>query len=795
MSKNKIQQLLTYEFHLQGIVQGVGFRPFVYRIATQHKLKGFVCNDTQGVWIVAQGKEKQLKAFIKDLKNPPNVAKITHFNQNLIPTNPIYQDFIIKQSEQNLPLSATIPADIALCQDCLKELFDSNNRRFGYAFISCTNCGARYSLISTLPYDRQNTSMAKFKMCKECQSEYDDPNSRRFHSEINCCQVCGPKLFYADNLKQFKSLNIPLGEIPDSTLCEKLESKNIFHSNPLQTAIKDLKKGKILAIKGIGGYALVCNALNIQAITRLRERKHRPTKPFAILCKDLEMAESYAQLNANEKTILTSPISPIVLTEAKRFNTQDSLPLDCIAPNLNTLGIILPYAPLHYLLTYALNLPLIFTSANLSGEPIIKSFGAIIEHLGEVCDGILFFNRDILNPIDDSLVREYGLKNQESILKNLQVLRRARGFLSDIALPLPKKKSNEESRNFIALGAQQKATFCLHFRNKTLLSPHLGDLDNLASLDNFTATQQLFCDQYKTSLNTLVLDLHPNYTQRHLIRQTTQTHFVQHHFAHLLSNIAENSIDCEVLGVIFDGTGYGEDGKIWGGEFLKWNPKKPLEFSRFAHFDNFALLGGEKAIKDIRRLGLEMLFSAFGENYTRLDLPLIESLKQEFGENALAFFYKLHQADDKILCDSVGRLFDAVSALCGVCLKTNYEGEGGMILESLATKGAKPKSYPFTIRDNTILWQSLIQDIYNDLKNKIPLSQIALNFHYTLAQMIAKIAKDSTCIALSGGCFQNKLLTQLTLEALRDKQVFLHHLIPCNDGGISFGQAYYQCRV
>ncbi len=803
MPKNKAQRFkvssnsspLTYEFRLQGVVQGVGFRPFVYRIAIQHHIQGFVHNDTQGVFILAQGNQKDLEAFAKDLQNPPSAAKIVHFTQNPIPTHTLYQDFTIQQSKQNTPLSATIPADIALCQDCLKELFDASNRRFGYAFISCTNCGARYSLISNLPYDRQNTAMGKFKMCQECQSEYDNPNSRRFHSEINCCQICGPKLFYVNHLKNIKIPNISLKNISDSKVCDILESENIhFIPNPLEEAIKDLKNGKILAIKGVGGYALVCNALNSQSIINLRERKHRPRKPFAILCKNLVMAENYVHLNLNEKTILNSPIAPILLTKAKSneekaANVQDStLPLHLIAPNLNTLGIILPYTALHYLLTRALDFPLIFTSANLSGEPIIKDFGTIIENLGEVCDGILFFNRDIFNAIDDSLVRECPSKNQKHSLENIQVLRRARGFLCNVALPTT---PDTKQQSFIGLGAQQKATFCLHFRNQTLLSPHLGDLDNLASFNNFIRTKQLFCTQYQANFNTLVLDSHPNYTQRNLIEKTTETHFVQHHFAHLLSNIAENSIDCEVLGVIFDGTGYGEDRTIWGGEFLKWNPKQPLEFSRFAHFDNFALLGGEKAIKDIRRLGLEILFNVFEEDYPKLNLPFLESLKQEFGDSILETFYKIHRNEGNILCNSVGRLFDAVSALCGVCLRTDYEGEGGMILESLAAKGKTPKAYFFEIQNNIILWKFLIREIYQDLQDSIPLPQIALNFHYTLAQIISTMAKDFTCIALSGGCFQNALLTQLTLEALQNKQVYLQHQIPCNDGGISFGQAYY----
>lgn len=793
-SKSTIKPL-TYEFRLQGVVQGVGFRPFVYQTAIKHHIQGFVRNDTQGVFILAQGKKEDLGNFTKALQNPPSAAKITHFAHSRIPTQTIYPNFTIQQSERNSPLSATIPADIALCQDCLQELLDSNNRRFGYAFISCTNCGGRYSLISSLPYDRKNTAMNRFLMCKECQDEYDEPNSRRFHSEINCCQVCGPKLFYADNLKDFMNLKESFS-LPDSRLCEILESQNPHLTlNPLEKTIEALKNGKILALKGIGGYTLICNALNPQAICELRKRKHRPRKPFAILCKDFTMAEKYAILNAQQKEILNAPSAPILLAQAKLPNNltespntsyyQDStLPFSLIAPNLDTLGIILPYTALHYLLVNALDFPLIFTSANISGEPIIKDFGAILKNLGEVCDGVLFFNRDIFNAIDDSLVRHFGIPNRT---EKMQILRRARGFLCDISLP----KTANSSKSFIGLGAQQKATFCLHFRDKILLSPHLGDLDNLASLENFTHTQQLFCTQYQTKLDSCALDLHPNYTQRNLVEANMQTYFVQHHFAHLLSNIAENSIDCEVLGVIFDGTGYGTDKTIWGGEFLQWNPKKPLEFSRLAHFDHFALLGGEKAIKDIRRLGIEVLFCAFKEDSIKLDLPLLESLKEEFNPTILETFYKLHQSSTKVLCDSVGRLFDAVSALCGVCFKTDYEGEGGMILESLAAKNGIPQAYPFEIQNNIILWQPIIKAIYQDLCHAIPLPQIALNFHYTLAQIIAQIAKDSPCIALSGGCFQNALLTRLTLEALSDKQVYLSFKIPCNDGGISFGQAYY----
>ena len=349
-------------------------------------------------------------------------------------------------------------------------------------------------------------------------------------------------------------------------------------------------------------------------------------------------------------------------------------------------------------------------------------------------------------------------------------------------------------KNFIALGAQQKSTFCLKFHNKLLLSPHLGDLNNLESFLNFKQNLNLFTQQYQAKIDTFCADLHPNYAYKELL-PSKNTHFIQHHFAHLLSNIAENRISSEVLGVIFDGTGYGLDGNIWGGEFLFYNPKKPLTFQRIASFAPFYLLGGEVAIKDIRRLGIEALFVAFKEHYKTLKLPLLESLKKDYGKDILTFFYKQHQNTQNYTCNSVGRIFDMVASLCNLTQKTSYEGEGGMLLESLAYKAQKNKiqaiSYSFAIKKNIILWDTMIQEIYYDLQNHIPIENIALNFHFTLANIIKHIANQYETIALSGGCFQNAVLTQLTLQILKNKKVFLNQEIPCNDGGISFGQAYY----
>ncbi|WP_299547562.1 carbamoyltransferase HypF [uncultured Helicobacter sp.] len=767
MSKN-----LCVIYTLEGVVQGVGFRPFVYKIAKKYGIFGYVHNTTSGVTILAQGTKRDLEDFQKALQTPPKVAKITKITRKEVQNMESFVDFEILQSTHESELKATIPADIALCKECLKEMRDSKNRRFNYAFISCTNCGGRYSLIKTLPYDRKNTAMAQFTMCKECQSEYENPNSRRFHSEINCCEKCGPKLFFAENLESFK--NLPQS---DFLVCEKFAS--LLTPNPLKKAVEFLKEGKILAIKGVGGYALVCNGLNVNAILALRTRKNRPRKPFAIMCKDVEMAKTYANLGSLE--ILESNIAPIMLCDA-RENTP--LPLFAIAPNLATLGIILPYAPLHYLLFDAIDFPLIFTSANLSGEPIIKDFSKVVESLGDVCDGVLLYNRDILNPIDDSLVRTILYNNQEQ----MQVLRRARGFLCEIDLPVKSEKT------FLALGAQQKATFCLKTQNKVLLSPHLGDLENVASVENFLNVQNLFVGQYHSVFKDFVLDLHPNYAQREFVPDLNKTKRVQHHFAHLLSNLAENHIKEPVLGVIFDGTGYGEDGRIWGGEFLSWNPKRPLEFKRIGHFDDFFLLGGEKAIKEIKRLGLSLVFESFKEEYKTLDLPLF----REFSREHLEIFYTLQTSSStKVSCNSVGRLFDGVSALCGACFQTSYEGEGGMVLESFALKALKKlkskriNAYSYEICGGVISYAMMIKEICRDLKQGVEASEIALKFHITLAGVIAQVAKDYSCVVLSGGCFQNALLTQFTLEKLKNKMVYLNKEIPCNDGGISVGQAYF----
>lgn len=758
----------TYILNLTGIVQGVGFRPFVYKIATQNHLKGYVLNNNQGVEILVQGKKEKLEQFFKDLKNPPKAAKIISISKKPIQIKKTFSTFLIQESQANSIKTATIPADIALCESCKQEFLDPKNHRFLYPFISCTDCGGRYSLISTLPYDRKNTAMHSFVMCENCQKEYNNKTSRRFHSEINCCPACGPQLFFTDEF------NYQGDFLPDSQIHSHLTKKD----SPIKNALKALKEGKILAIKGIGGYALVCDATNANSLINLRERKRRPKKPFALMCKNIQMAQKYAHLNSQAITMLNSSISPIVLSYSK---AKTNLPLSLIAPNLATLGIILPYSALHHLLFFYIDFPLVFTSANISGEPIIKDFYGITQKLQGVCDGILFYNRDILNPIDDSLVRILG--------KKTQVLRRARGYLSDIPLPTP-----HSTKNFITLGAQQKSTFCLNLHSKLFLSPHLGDLDNLESINNFKQNLTLFSQQYQAKIHTFCGDLHPNYAQREFL-DGSDSCFIQHHFAHLLSNVAENKIRQEVLGVIFDGTGYGADGNIWGGEFLFYDPKKPLSFKRKAFFAPFKLLGGEAAINDTRRLGIEALFIAFGDDYKNLNLPLIDSLKKDYGENIIDFFYKQHQNTQNYTCNSAGRIFDMVASICNLVEKTNYEGEGGMILETLAYKALKhkkqAKSYPFKISKDTILWESIIQEIYHDLKNYISLENIALNFHQTFANIISFIAQKYSTILLSGGCFQNAILTKLTLKALKGKKIFLNGEIPCNDGGISFGQAYY----
>ena len=755
----------TYTIKLTGIIQGVGFRPFVYKIAKKNNIKGFVQNDNQGVFITAQGNKKNLAHFLKDLKNPPKVAKIHSCLSKKINNSEIFCDFTITQSKTNSLKTAIIPADIALCKECKKELFSKKNRRFLYPFISCTNCGARYSLIKKLPYDRKNTEMADFSMCEKCQREYENPDSRRFHSEINCCKDCGPKLFFTKDLQELPNL-----------LDSKIASHIKTMQNPLKCAIDSLKKGEILALKGIGGYTLICDARNKNAIKTLRERKKRPKKPFAIMFKNIKMLEKYAKITTKEKGFLKSQIAPITLCQAK---PDSKLPFFMIAPNLLQIGAILPYAPLHHLLFREIDFPLIFTSANISGEPLIKDLCEISSKLNKVCDGALFYNRDIYQSIDDSLV--------QCVDNKMQVLRRSRGFLNDVSL----LNTLKSEKSFLAFGAEQKSTFCLNIHSKTLLSPYLGDLTNLSTLEHFQKNLQLFSKNYETKINTFILDMHPNYTQRKLANKDCKIYEVQHHFAHLLSNLAENSTKKETLGVIFDGTGYGSDGNIWGGEFLSWNPKIPCDFERIAYFAPFRLIGGENAIKDLRRLALEGLLCARIQDF---NLPFIYSLKKDFGENILDFFINAHTNPKNPQCHSVGRIFDMVTCICGLLEKMSFEGEGGMLLEALAKKALlkkiKPKSYSFCIEKKEILWYLILKEILQDLALKTPLESIALNFHYTLAKIIKKISKNYKSIALSGGCFQNKVLCELVLKEVKNAKLNLE--IPCNDSGISFGQNFYK---
>ena len=754
--------MITLEILITGVVQGVGFRPFVYKNAIDNNIYGFVKNNNKGVYILSQGSKENIESFLNSIKKPPKIAQIQTITTKNINTNTIYTSFCIANSNDDDIKMADITPDIAMCDDCKKELFDKQNKRYLYPFISCTNCGGRYSLIKELPYDRQNTAMDIFHMCDDCKKEYNDIKNRRFHSQINCCKKCGPRLIFTE-IFNFNNL--------DSRL-------NIESINPLQNAINAIKNGHIVALKGIGGYALVCDATNNKAIENLRKRKQRPTKPFAIMCKNIEQAKLLATINKTEVELLLSPQAPIVLCDA---NISQNISLKLIAPNLNKIGIILPYTPIHHLLFNKIQTPLIFTSANTSGEPIIKDFKNIYEKLQNVCDYALTYNRDILNPIDDSLVRVINDK--------MQVLRRARGFNNTLNI-------FNTTQNFIALGAEQKNTFCISINKKNMMSPHLGDLHNVESINNAKETIKLFKRQYNANINEFITDMHPLYSNKKLITENSNLHTIQHHFAHLLSNIAENKIDKKTLGIIFDGTGYGLDGNIWGGEFLLYDPREPLKFKRIAFFENFCLLGGKKAINDIRRLGLEGLFLTFGNQVFEIQHKLIDSLKHDFGDNAIDIFYRQHKSGKMPQCNSIGRLFDMVAILCNVIGKQSYEGECGMILESLAENSNIQHGYNFTIKNQIISIKEILLGIIQDIQKAESTNNISKKFHVTLSNIVNEISKlyfkEYECIALSGGCFQNKLLTNL-IQA-NHKNIYINEAIPCNDGGISVGQAYYLKR-
>jgi len=731
----------TYKLVIKGTVQGVGFRPFIFKLAKDFNLSGYVLNSGSGVEVVINCKKDCIDIFTEKIEqNKPPLSKIDSISVNQIDKQN-FTNFTIKNSTNKSDLVANIPPDISICKECEAELFDPNNRRYLYPFITCTNCGVRYSIIYNLPYDRKNTSMKFFKMCKACKEEFTNPLNRRYHAQPIGCFECGPKLELYDNLGK------------------------ILLNSTIKDIVELILQGNILAIKGVGGYHLICDATNKEAIDRLRERKRRPSKPFAVMVKDITTAKNIAHINKKEEELLSSKERPIVICKLKD-NTL--LAKQNISPNISKIGLFLPYTPLHILILNELNRPIVATSANLSDEPIATNFKTISK-LSSIYDYLLDHNREIVNGCDDSVLMV--------VKDRVMTIRRARGYTPcEIELPFNLNTPT------LALGANQKSTIAIGFANKAILSPHIGDLNSISSIEYYKKNIDNLTRIYNFKPKLVAFDLHPNYESTHYAKtllaksNSLKSKRVQHHFAHILGVMAEYKIDSKVLGVAFDGTGLGDDGKLWGGEFLECSYSG---YKRVAHFKYFKLLGGERAIKEPRRVALSLLFEIYGKEAIGLDNSCVKS----FTKKELNNLYKMWKKGlNAPLSSSVGRLFDAVASIVNICQIMSFEGESGMLLEELYSKEIN-KIYPYTIKNREIDILPMVKEIIKEPKKEVAVTA----FFNTLVDIIATIYKDYNLpLILSGGVFQNKVLVELILNKLPN--AILPKNLPPNDGGIALGE-------
>jgi hydrogenase maturation protein HypF len=742
---------------ITGIVQGVGFRPFVYRLAQECHLTGFVANTPAGVTIEIQGEPELLERFLERLPAEiPPLAKIT----SLLPRDAEPQTetaFRIVSSRLDAPPKALISPDVAVCNDCLREMMNPLDRRFRYPFINCTNCGPRFTIIRDIPYDRARTSMASFQMCPACQAEYDDPANRRFHAQPNACWDCGPQL--------------------------QLLSADGSHLNvaePLREAARLLDQDLIIAVKGLGGFHLACNARSEIAVNLLRERKRRVEKPFAVMLRRVEDVERFCMADDAARNALLSMERPIVLLPRK----PDAGLADSIAPRNRYLGVFLPYTPLHHLLFASGKFDaLVMTSANLSEEPIAIDNQEAVRRLCNLADAYLVHNRDILRRCDDSVVRLNAGRTQ--------MLRRSRGF---VPVPVPLE---HESQPILAVGGELKNTICIVRGGEAFLSQHIGDLENLESYNFFEEAVEHLQRILEVHPQIIAYDLHPDYfsTKWALALEGKQLIGVQHHHAHIASCMAENHLDGKVISIALDGTGYGTDGAVWGGEVLIADYQ---DFERAAHFEYVPLPGGAAAIHEPWRVALSYLVKHYVKDLNNLDLPFLSGIDARRRQ-------VIQQMIDRQIhspkTSSCGRLFDAIAALTGIRSTVNYEAQAAIELEMAAHDSADEGAYPFELIPEENHWQigtfPLFQAVLNDLRQQVPVSDISLRFHNGLAAIFGELAENIreqtqlNRVCLSGGCFQNVLLFQRMLNGLRAKsfEVYFHSEVPAGDGGISLGQA------
>jgi len=704
---------------ITGAVQGVGFRPHVFRMAQQHGVAGFVLNSTSGVTVEAEGEERRVHAFVEDLRgNPPPLAVIASFRTETLP-DAGYSGFSVRQSDTQGEREAFLLPDLAMCAECRREIFDPRNRRFRYPFTTCTHCGPRYSIVESLPYDRPRTSMRDFPMCPRCEAEYCDPADRRFHAQTNCCPECGP--------------HIELWR-PDGTVQAQREEA-------LHGAARAVREGCIVALKGIGGFHLICDARNRAALLELRHRKRRPAKPFAVM------------LPEHDHPLLHTPASPIVLIE----NRLD-LPAE-IAPGNPLLGVMIPYSPLHALLMDELRFPIVATSGNLTDDPICIGEREALERLRGVADVFLVHNRRILRPVDDSIVRE--------IDGGPVVLRRARGYA-----PLPVEAPRELPEMF-ATGGHMKNTVAFARGRRVFLSQHLGDLDTPAALANHRRMTADFRRIYEVRPRAAACDLHPDYGSTATARELgVPVSAVQHHVAHLFSAVLEHRLEPPVFAASWDGTGAGPDGTVWGGEFLLWQGRT---VKRTGHLRAFRLPGGEQAVREPRRALLGVAW----------EMGRPELARPHFQDNEWQVLLRmLERGFNAPWTTSAGRLFDAAAAMLGLCGRASFEGEAAMRVEFAARGTAAVE--PVAMEED---WAPLFQRLADA---NLSAGEKAALVHASLAESIVSAARRAgvPTVVLTGGCFQNARLAETAARRLREDafQPVLHRQVPPNDGGLAAGQ-------
>lgn len=745
---------------IKGVVQGVGFRPFIYRLASENNLKGWVLNDSKGVTVEVEGIKEQLNKFVKQImQEKPSLSTINEIS--LLHekfTKHGYINFSIKKSEGADTREALVSPDTNVCSDCLKELFDSSNRRYKYPFINCTNCGPRYSIIFDIPYDRPNTTMRDFQMCKECKKEYEDVLDRRFHAQPVACWSCGPKIELLNN-----------------------KGEKIEVDDPIAATTEKLKQGAIVAVKGLGGYHLVVDPANDEAVVTLRKRKKRLAKPFAIMSESIKEVKHYANVRPDEEMLLISKERPIVLLKKKKKNKFS----DKVAPLNNYFGVMLAYAPLHYLLLQNNFNALIYTSGNVSDEAIVYKNETALKELNKIADYFLVHNREIYTRLDDSIVRVTNLGN----VSKINLIRRARSYV-----PIP-FKFIRNLPNGLALGSELKNTICLNRQEYFFMSQHIGDLKNFSIYESFKEIVNLLKKLLQIEPQFIACDMHPNfYNTKYAYEQKELPVFpIQHHHAHMASCMFEHAIDRPTIGVIFDGVGYGADGSLWGGEFLVGDY---LNFERKGYFHQFKLLGGDKAVEEPYRIAFELLYRIYSKNIYDLPVSFAQARKEQ-----LYILAKMSDANiNSPITSSVGRLFDAVSALLSVREIIEYEGQAATELEQISS-GSDFFNLNYEIHKKDGGWEvnffPILEDLIRYKKENQPISKLSLSFHLTLVEIVVEMCKKIRSetqindVILSGGVFLNQILLKNCYLKLKENKfsVYANASIPINDGGISIGQS------